>query len=325
MKSKILFFDLKKVEEEFFYTHQKFDCYDIKFFKESLNEDNLDKIPKEDFENAMVLSVFTSSKLSANVLDKFKNLRLISTRSTAFDHIDLEYCISRNIMVLNVDSFGSSSVAQFTIMLMLMLVRNITMVLNQTNFKDFRFNSLTGRNLNELTLGVVGTGAIGSSVAKIANSFGMKVLAYDIKPKQDLVEHFCITYTDLESLLKHSDIVSLHIPYANNSIHLLDEKNLEKMKNNSYLINVSNINLIDTLALLNFAKSGKFKGIALDVALSEQCHQLADTLNELKALKNVIITPHIAYDTKESLHTILENCCEGISDALSGGFKHRII
>lgn len=339
MACKMLFFDYRKPEEHFFKKH-KLENFDIKFFEESLNESTLNLLTEEDFENTMIISVFISSTIDENIISRFKNLRVISTRSTGYDHICINSCVEKNVTLLNVDSYGSIAVAQFTMAVILMLVRNIFPALQAVKNSSFDFENLCGRDLNSLTLGVIGTGAIGSSVCKYAHAFGMKILAYDIVQKKELISDADVKYVEMDELLKRSDIVTLHFPYFKENYHLFSTKQFEMMKQGSYFINVSRGEVVDTEALLEFAKKGKFKGVAVDVVAcpdlenvsgeiidksSVSCMQTSEVVKELEKLPNVILTPHMAYDTQEAVDYILEMTFEGLQDFLTGGHKHRVI
>lgn len=331
MTCKLLFFDYRKSEEKFFSEHN-FDNYNIKFFKESLNKDTVNNLSEEELEETTIISVFITSDICAEVISKFKNLRIIAARSTGYNHICLNTCAGKNIAVLNVDAYGHTAVAQFTMGLILMLVRNIVPALNfQSNIPN-----LTGHDLNNMILGVVGTGAIGSSVARYAKCFGMSVLAYDKTQNNELLHNNTARYTDFENLLKFSDIVTLHTSYTEDNYQMFSQKQFEIMKQGAYFVNVARGELVNNEALLEAVNSGKISGAALDVVAcssidsskeksSLACPVISETVKELAAHPNVIITPHIAYNTQEAVDYILQVTFEGISDYLSGGFKYRVL
>lgn len=338
MSCKMLFFDYRDSEEDFFKKND-FSNFDIKFFKESLNEETFNKLSEDDIENTMIISVFISSTIDENIISRFKNLRVISTRSTGYDHIDVNSCVNKNIALINVDSYGDSAVAQFAFMLILMLVRKIDIIINSKTPADYEGADFTGRNLNTLTLGVIGTGIIGSSICRAASCFGMKILAYDMRQNQDLIASCCVEYVDLHTLLKNSDVVTLHAPYTKDNYQMIGYEQLKIMKQDSYFVNVSRGELVDTNALLEFAKEGKFKGIGLDVVAcqdincpenelektSVMCLETSQAVKELAQLPNVILTPHIAYDTQEAVDFILETTFKGLSDFLTGGKNYRVV
>ncbi len=340
MSCKMLFFDLREDEKNFLNKHKP-DNFDIKYFRESLNEETVETLSPEELEQTMVISVFITSEVTKKVVSKFKNLRIISTRSTGYDHIDLQPLIDKNIALINVESYGNISVAQFTFALILSLVRNLYPAMQAVKSGTCIQTNYTGRNLNALTLGVIGTGAIGAGVCTIAHAFGMKIIAYDLFPKQELEEKYNVQYTNLDDLLENADIISLHVPYNENNYHMLSTNQFKKMKQNSYLINVSRGELIDIESLVKFVKNGKLCGVGLDVVAcidsscmddikklersSLMCLEESKIVKELNSYPNVIITPHIAYETQESIDYILEATFDGLSDFLYGGKQNRVI
>lgn len=339
MACKMLIFDLREAEKAFF-ERNKFENFDIKFIEGSLNEETVNNLSEEDLEQAMIISVFITSEINQKVLDKFKNLRVISTRSTGCDHIDFEPCLNKNIALINVEKYGNTSVSQFTFALILALVRHLFPAVDAIKSGACIEQDYTGRNLNTLTLGLIGTGAIGAGVCEIAHGFNMKILAYDLYPKNELEQKYNVKYVEMDELLKNSDIVSLHLPYLKENYHIIAEEEIKKMKDGAYFINVSRGELVDLAPLLKYIKKGNLKGAALDVVacvdpncleevkVSERsslmCLEESKVVKELNSLPNVIITPHMAYDTQESVDYILEKTFEGLTDFLNGGHKFRV-
>ena len=264
----MLVFEFREAEKKFF-EENNFQDFNITFFPECLNEEFVENLAPELLEDTNIISVFINSVVNKNVIDKFKNLRVISTRSTGYDHICVESCQYKNIAVTNVTNYGETSVAQFTFGLMIALIRNIPSA--AIAFKNSESSSQTfiGRDLSKLTLGVVGTGAIGASVCKTANSFGMNILGYDVKYKQELVDKFNVKYVSFDELVKLADIISLHLPYTGENYHMFDEKTFSEMKENSYFVNTSRGELVDLGALYKYIANGKIKGAALDVLTCE--------------------------------------------------------
>lgn len=337
MTCKLLFFDYRKSEEKFF-SENKLENYDIKFFTESLNIETVNKLSQQELEETTIISVFITSDVNEEVIAKFKNLRVISTRSTGYNHICMHTCAGRNIAILNVDAYGHTAVAQFTMGLILMLVRNIVPAINTPPGEVLSFAGLTGHDLNNLVLGVVGTGAIGSAVAKYAKCFGMSVVAYDKNQNNELLHNNIARYVELDDLLKFSDIITLHTSYTDENYRMFSDKQFEMMKQGAYFVNVARGELVDNTALLKALKSGKLSGAALDVVACRDnstdnkkdksaltCPETSDTVKELTKHPNVIITPHIAYNTQEAINYILQVTFDGITDYLSGGFKYRVL
>lgn len=340
MVCKMLFFDYRESEKNFF-EKNKFPNLEIKFFNESLNEETVSLLEDNDFENAMIISVFVTSNITENIVNKFKNLRIISTRSTGYDHIELNHCLNKNIALINVESYGNTSVSQFTFALILMLVRQILPAIESVKLGVCTLTNFTGRNLNTMTIGVIGTGATGAGVCQIASGLNMNILAFDTCPKKELEQKYNVKYVNLEELLKTADIVTLHLPYTKETYHFMKEKQFKSMKEGSFFINVSRGELVNLEDLLSNLKNGKIKGAGLDVVAcvdsncmdkdkklertSLMCLEDSKVVRELNTLPNVIITPHIAYDTHESMDYILKMTFEGIRDFLCGGNKNRVL
>jgi D-lactate dehydrogenase len=342
MTIKMLVFDFRPTEEDFF-KNNKLDNFDITFFKESLNEQNAAKIPQELKDSTNIVSVFIESEVNDNVLSEFKNLRLLTTRSTGVNHINLRACQQKNIAVINVENYGSTSVVQYTLGLMTALVRNIPAANDYVKRAERECTEFVGRDLTKLTLGIAGTGATGAGVAKIARAIGMDVIAYDVVEKKELIKDGCLKYVDFETLIKKSDIITLHLPYTGNNLHMFAAREFGMMKKNSYFINTSRGELVMLADLYEAVKSGHLKGAALDVLTCESysfnCNKLAQntpepsstcasevqTVAKMSKLPNVIITPHIAYDTQDSIDYILDRTFAGIMDFIRGGSKYRVV
>lgn len=341
MAIKMLLFDFRETEKNFFKTHE-LENFDITFFSESLNDETVKKLSPQQLEQTSVISVFINSEVTENVINAFKNLRIISTRSTGIDHINHKAAIKKNIDVVNVENYGAKSVAQFTIGLILALTRKIVPASKYVLEKNNSCSSFVGRDISKLTLGVVGAGAIGVSVCKLARAFGMNVIAYDIKEKQELINFWDVEYKSFESLIKESDIISLHLPYTGDNFHMFSEKQFNMMKSDAYFINTSRGELVDIFALKNAITEDKIKGAAVDVVTCEEaafkCNQYSQKLGEdmtcvkethtvldLAKLPNVIITPHIAYETQDAIDYLLEMSFRGISDSIQGGSKYKML
>lgn len=340
MALKILFFDYRESEHRYFEMN-KFDNYEIKFFDFPLTPKTYKKLSEQDKKQANIISVFITSELTAEVINGFRNLRMVTTRSSGYNHIDIKSCANRNISVLNVPNYGASSVAQYTFGLILALVRNIKTASIDVKNGKFSSQNYFGRNLKNMTIGIIGTGTIGANTAKLANAFGMKILAYDNEPKNELRDKFKVEYSSLFNVLRNSDIITLHIPYNQSTYHIFSDYEFAQMKDNSYFINVSRGELVDNQALKKYLISGKLKGVALDnVACkikdckltetecetsSVNCINKDKTLKELKKFDNVIITPHIAFDTQDSIDYILETTFKEINECINGGHLHRAV
>ena len=333
---KMLLFDYRESEHEFFEKNE-FKDIDITFFNGPLNE--MTRLSEEQLNETDVVSVFIHSNLTEEVLKKFCNLRVVATRSTGYNHIDLKYCTEKHISVFNVERYGQTAVAQFTIALMMALVRNL--IPAYLGMQKFLVNhaDYEGRNFDNMTIGILGGGAIGSAVAKLAHSLGMTVLICSIDKDAELGK--MAEYTDFETLLEKSDVFSLHIPYTPENHHLISKREFKKMKDGVFIINTARGELVDTVALYENLQSGKVKGAALDVleceyltlnetSLSEisethsKCMTSILATKKLMAMENVIITPHIAYNTAESIDTLLETTFNNIRDFAKGMHTNQV-
>jgi len=282
---------------------------------------------------AEVLSVFIYSQVTAKLLKRLPRLRLIATRSTGFDHIDLNACRQRKILVANVPSYGENTVAEHTFALILALSRNIHKAYVKTIKGDFSLEGLQGFDLKGKVLGVVGAGHIGLHVIKMARGFGMEVLVFDTRKNVFLSEVLDFTYVPLETLLRQSDIVSLHTPYMPATHHLMDRAAFAKMKRGSLFINTARGGLVDTDALVWALDQGILAGAGLDVLEGEELvkeerqllakdfpkDKLAAVLRThiLLHRENVVITPHIAFDSREALQRILDTTIMNIAAYLN--------
>ena len=200
---KIAFFEIKDWEK--LHLEKEFKNHTLEFYQEPLNSTNVNKI--RDFE---IVSIFIYSKIDEKVLEKLPQLKLITTRSTGFDNIDLEVCQQRKIIVCNVPFYGENTVAEHTFALILSLSRNIHKSYVRTLRNDFSIEGLKGFDLKGKTLGVIGTGHIGACVIKIAKGFDMKVLAFDVIKNKKLAKELDFQYVDFDQVLKGSDIITLH-------------------------------------------------------------------------------------------------------------------
>ncbi len=233
----------------------------------------------------------------------------VSTRSIGYNHIDVEYAKSVGIFVENV-AYSPDSVADYTLMLMLMLVRNADSVIRRAEGHDYRLNEVRGKELRDLTVGVIGTGRIGAAVMDRLRGFGCQILAYDSNPQTSA------DYVPLDDLLMQSDIVTLHTPLDANTHHLLSRRRLEQMKRGAFIVNTARGSLIDTDALVSALESGGLGGAALDVLEGEEGIFYVDCrgrqveseyLPRLQKLPNVLVTPHTAYYTDHALSDTVEN------------------
>ena len=286
-------------------------------------------------EKADAVSTFIHSEVGAAVLEQLPRLRLIATRSTGVDHLDLDTCRTRGVRVCNVPSYGESTVAEHVFALLLAISRHIVEAVDRTRRGDFTFRGLQGFDLAGKTLGVVGTGAIGRCVIEIAKGFRMQVVAHDRAPDQALSARLAFRYLDLDGLLAASDIVTLHVPGGETTQHLLSTQQFARMKRGAVLINTARGGVVDVQALLHALATGQVAAAGLDVlpeepAVREEAELLrsmrghAANLETLLAdhvllrHRNVIITPHTAFNTREAVGRILQTTCSNLESFAEG-------
>lgn len=233
----------------------------------------------------------------------------ISTRSIGYNHIDVTYAESIGVSVENV-TYSPDSVADYTLMLMLMVLRNAKSIIRRTDLHDYRLDDVRGKELRDLTVGVIGTGRIGAAVMDRLRGFGCRVVAHDNRPGHSA------DYVPLDALLRLSDVVTLHTPLNAETHHLLDHQRIARMKRGAFIINTGRGPLLDTDALLSALESGALGGAALDVLEGEEGIFYADhrdktvehkQLLRLQDLPNVLISPHTAYYTDHALRDTVEN------------------
>lgn len=281
---------------------------------------------------AEVVSVFVDSRLDEKVFDHFPNLKLIATRSTGFDHIDLDLCRARGIQVANVPSYGEDTVAEYTFALLLTLSRKVYEGYDRIRESgSFSLDGLRGFDLKGKTLGVVGTGRIGRNVIEIARGFNLNIIAYDKFPNEEYAKQMNYQYLPFEEVLAQADILTLHVPYMAENHHLLNAETIAKMKKGAHLINTARGALVETDALFKALKSGHLAGAALDVLEEEgvvkdemnflsnnpeSVHDLKTVLQNhmLVDMPNVIVTPHNAFNTWEALKRILDTTITNVTE-----------
>ncbi len=319
---KINFYEVDKADKRFINKSLK-GKFTLSFFKEPLTDSNIDTAKDAD-----IVSVFIYSILDKKNISSLPRLKLIATRSTGFNHIDLKTASSRTIPVCNVPYYGENTVAEHTFGLILALSRNIHKAYMRTIRNNFSVEGLEGWDIKGKTLGVIGAGSIGSHVIKIAKGFGMNVLAFDAHKNHFMEEVLGFKYASLEELLKNSDIISLHCPYNKATHHLINMNNIELVKHGALFINTARASIIEPASLHYALETGIFGGAGLDVfegedLVKEENQMLTRNVSveHLRAVleknillnrENVIITPHIAFDSVEAVERILETTVDNI-------------
>lgn len=342
---KILFFDVRENEQEALKAVCKargFQCgaqCQCQLIAERLDENTT---ISDEMKEAEVISCFTFSRVSEKVLKQFPNLKLIALRSVGFNHIDVDYCKKNNIAVVNSLGYGNVTVAEFAFGLMLDVMRKVTRSFENLKEESPQADNYMGFELKDATIGIIGTGAIGAEAIRIANGFGMKILAYDIFPKQNLIDKYGVEYVELDELLAKSDVISLHAPLTTDNFHLINEEKINLMKKRAVVINTARGELINTKALYEALSSERIFAAGLDVLEAENMIIQPDStldfdylpndvirqtlLNErLLKLKNVVVTPHIAYNTKEANERILSITMDNIRKFFNGEIQNSVL
>lgn len=269
--------------------------------RNGLNVDYKPDIRHEELLNAVkdynILIVRSRTKVRKDVIDASNgSLRLIARVGVGLDNIDVEYAKSKGIKVINAEEAAITSVAELVIGLMIALARGIVRADHAMKQGRWIKSELLGIELKGKYLGIVGMGKIGTRVARLARALGMNIIAYDIaRIDPMLVRELGIVVTDLDTLMRSADFITLHVPLNDSTRHMIDEHKLALMKRTAYIINTSRGAVIDENALLNALKSKSIAGAALDVFEIEP-----PTNQELITLDNIICTPHIGAQTKEA-------------------------
>jgi D-lactate dehydrogenase len=277
-----------------------------------------------------VISTSIYSKIDKTLLDKLPNLRLIAARSTGVDHIDSVECQKRNILVNNVPEYGSNTIAEYAMALLLALAKKIVEAHQSIEEGEFSPEGLTGIDVDGKMLGVIGAGKIGQSMIRFGRGMGMKVVAVEPKPDEKLAKKMGFKYVELEECLKIADFVSLHVPYIPETFHLINKKNIKLMKPGSFLINTARGPVVETEALLWALNNKILAGVGLDVVEEEDklesvstvmSNRLSkDDLHEvlsfhlLRDRDDVIFTPHNAFNTKEAIERIIKTTVLNINN-----------
>ncbi len=329
----ILFCDVDDITKDYLKAHPAPQGVEYVIFEKSLNDMNDEELGKY-YDTVDVISTFVYSRLTGDLLSKFKKLKMISTRSTGYNNVDLDYCRANGIKVANVVGYGEITVAEFAVGSLLNLTRKIEYSHKKLERGCVDVDDDMGVDLFGKTVGVIGTGAIGRHFARLVKAFGCRVLAYDLYPNQALADEGVVEYTDLDRIFKESDFISLHCPATKENRHMINASALSKMKDGVFIVNTARGDLIDTLALYNAVKSGKVAGAALDALEYEDIIiknnvEVADEKDKefvlyslvnqkILQLENVVITPHIGFNSIEAIHRILDSSMKSVMDFSEG-------
>lgn len=251
-------------------------------------------------------------------------IRCISSRTIGYDHIDTEYAHTLGMGVTHV-TYNPASVADYTIMLMLMGCRKAKHIMERAAIQDYTLKGKIGREFSDCTVGVIGTGRIGKTVIDHLGGFGCKMLAYDIYEQEAVREK--AEYVSLDRLIRESDIITLHAPATDDNYHMIDTQAIQKMKDGVIIINCARGALIDTDALIEGIENGKVGFAGLDVVEHESGLYYFNRMGEplgnpklaiLRSYSNVVVTPHTAFYTDEAVSNMAENSIIGAMKFISG-------
>ncbi|MBI2436741.1 MAG: hydroxyacid dehydrogenase [Candidatus Magasanikbacteria bacterium] len=287
-----------------------------------------------------ILGVFVDSKVDMAVFEKLPKLKLIVTCSTGYDHIDLQVAKKRKVVVCNVPTYGENTVAQHALTLMLALSRKLFESVKRVKEGVYDYHGLVGFDLKGKTIGIVGTGHIGIHVIDMLQGFEARIIAHDPCATKELAKTHNFELVSWSTLLKESDIISLHVPLCDDTHYMINKSTIKKMKQGVYIINTARGGLVDAQALVEGLESGKVAGAGLDVLEQEAylmhtqkiTSKTSATEIETSLMENIlidhphtIVTPHNAFNSVEALRRIMDTSIENVKMFLEAETKNQII
>jgi D-lactate dehydrogenase len=313
---KILMYSIYAFDKRFI-ENAKHGNLEIEYTNQPLNEDTVQLA--EGFEG---ISLFTTDNASDTVLEKLYlcGVRYIALRSVGYDNIDLKKARALGIKVANVPAYSHYSVAEHAVALLLALNRKIVLGQKLMQMGDYRLDHLVGFDLHGKTVGIIGTGKIGTAFAKIMNGFGCPILAYDPQENTELSKEILITYTSLDEVCKKSDVISVHCPLNPQTKYMFHKSNFNLMKKGVFFINTARGTIVNTEDLIGAIKNGTIGAAGLDVYEKEKPIFFTNHITKkpkdhlytiLRSFPNVLITGHQGFLTNEALegiaHTTIAN------------------
>ena len=320
---KLGFFSTQKYDIPFFDEANKRFGYNISYLNARLDESTISLLNGFD-----AICVFVHDDLNRTVLKAMQatGIDLVALRCAGFNNVDIDAATEHEINVIRVPRYSPYAVAEHAVGMMLSLNRKIHRAYDRVKEGNFSLNGLLGFDLHGKTIGVIGTGFIGSVACKILTGFGMQILAYDVTQNQECLD-IGVQYVELDELYTQSDIISLHCPLTPETYHMINSKSLSKMKDGVMIINTSRGAVIDTTATIQGLKSGKIGYLGLDVYeqegdlffkdLSDQVIQ-DDVFERLLTFPNVLVTGHQGFFTAEALTNIAETTLANLSACQQG-------
>ncbi len=316
---KVAFYDTKPYEKEWFESFAEKYGISVKYMESKLSEDTA-VLAK----GCSAVCAFVNDEIDKNAIDVLVSLgiSLIAMRCAGYNNVDIKYAKDK-ISIVRVPAYSPYAVAEHAVAMLLCLNRKLHKAYIRTRDYNFSLNGMTGFDLHQKTVGVVGTGKIGRVFAEICRGFGMKIIAYDPYPSDESLE-----YANFESICKKADIISLHCPLTKENKHIINKESIELMKKGVFIINTSRGALIDSDALIDGLMSKKIGYAALDVyeeegdVFFEDMSDVPDRdekLATLLSMPNVIITSHQAFLTNEALENIAVITLENIKEFFESG------
>ena len=321
---KIAFFDSHPFEQDSFTQIFAEHPHQLRFLSARLDSDSASSA--EGFE---AVCSFVNDRLDRACLERLRQLgvRLILLRSAGYNHIDLDAAKRLGLSICNVPEYSPYAVAEHAVALLLTLNRKTHRAFNRVRELNFSLDGLLGFDLHGKTIGIVGTGRIGSVFAHIMHGFGCRILANDLQPDTELEKTLNLHYVELSQLLCESDVISLHLPLTQQSRHLINQQAIAQMKSNVMLINTGRGALIDSKALIKALKLKQIGSAALDVYEEEsgvffEDHSTSgiddDLLARLTTFPNVLITSHQGFFTREALSNIAQTTLDNVDEFVAG-------
>ena len=322
-KTRIIFFDIKDYDREFFEKYGKNYNYEMSFFKSRLSLENVHLTKGYD-----VVCAFTNDDIGKETIDAMaeNGVRLLAMRCAGFNNVSLKD-IHNRFKVVRVPAYSPHAIAEYTVGLIQAVSRKINKAYVRTREGNFSINGLMGVDLYGKTAGIIGTGKIGQILIKILKGFDMKVIAYDLFPNQKVAEELGFEYVSLDELYANSDIISLNCPLTKDTQYMINRRSMLKMKDGVILVNTGRGQLIDSADLVEALKDKKVGAVALDVYEEEEDYFFEDKstqvieddiLGRLLSFYNVLITSHQAYFTKEAVEAITVTTLNNIKDFVEG-------
>lgn len=325
---KIMFFDTKPYDKIWFEPMGKEMGYTLKFQEMKLNEDTAVLAKGQD-----AVCIFVNDDAGKETIEALKEagVKTILLRCAGFNNVDLKAAQKVGITVLRVPSYSPEAVAEYAMGLLLTVNRQIHRAYVRTRDFNYSINGLMGIDLVGKTAGVIGTGKIGQMMIDILRGFKMKIIAYDPYPAKNLD----IEYVSLDRLFEEADVITLHCPLTKETRHIINKKNIEKMKDGVLLVNTSRGGLIHTPDLIEGLMQRKFAGVGLDVYEEEDAYFFEDKSNDiitdedlirLTSFRNVVLTSHQAFFTKDAMEAIAKVTLENARAVEEGlELKNRVL